>query len=372
MSQSQTEQPIDLSIAMNTLINAIHSDRDYAWSWQCAVAMSMVDSGVSHEKANIGAARFLSMLTMVAPSEEIPEGRPGVDITLFPEFQAFIPQWEQERSVEETDGDTTQHEEIDIHYNYRMTAMINNTAGNKADPENIEGLLKQLTLIEHEVEEGLSHINDLKTNSDALRDDVCDILFTGYGLAHRMGLSVDQVMLNAEQTNYTQVKEGVVRFINDNDGYVGLNTLRDQHLAIIGVLDGIRNIISEVGVTPDVHSYVKLILCKAYEIGVFCGYPVSDDYIEVVESNISKFDKSIENAYLTQEKYLDLAVVTNVTETTLEYTDRREVVYVTRSAVDQIGNDGAKYPEGKWLKSIDFKEPAYVTPRLESYLQIEQ
>lgn len=80
-----------LQRAMRILVKTIRDDHGYAWGWQSNLAMSMVDQGVDHETANRAAARFLRLLTMESES-------PGVDITKFPEFQAFTKNWAEQSS----------------------------------------------------------------------------------------------------------------------------------------------------------------------------------------------------------------------------------------------------------------------------------
>jgi hypothetical protein len=48
--------------AMDVVGAAINSDPEYAWSWQCNIAMAVFDAGVEHRIANEGAARFMQIL----------------------------------------------------------------------------------------------------------------------------------------------------------------------------------------------------------------------------------------------------------------------------------------------------------------------
>ncbi|GAB3188657.1 hypothetical protein [Hydrogenophaga aquatica] len=58
--------------AVQTLIEAMQADPDYAWGWHCNIAMAFVDAGGSHYTANQGAARFMRMLANVEPAHELP------------------------------------------------------------------------------------------------------------------------------------------------------------------------------------------------------------------------------------------------------------------------------------------------------------
>lgn len=58
--------------AVQTVIEAMQADPDYAWGWHCNIAMAFVDAGGSHYTANQGAARFMRMLANVEPAHELP------------------------------------------------------------------------------------------------------------------------------------------------------------------------------------------------------------------------------------------------------------------------------------------------------------
>lgn len=50
-----------LRSAMHTLKQAIIEDPGYAWGWHSNIAMAAFDEGLSHEKANKAAARFMKL-----------------------------------------------------------------------------------------------------------------------------------------------------------------------------------------------------------------------------------------------------------------------------------------------------------------------
>lgn len=70
LAAAEDESPVQ------RLTKAIQSDDDYAWSWQCNVAVPFMDEGGTHEQANKAAARF--MLTAF-----------GVDVTTLDQWKAF-------------------------------------------------------------------------------------------------------------------------------------------------------------------------------------------------------------------------------------------------------------------------------------------
>lgn len=47
---------------MKKITKAIKRDKDYAYSWHCNIAMSFVDEGGDHDRANRAAGRFMQML----------------------------------------------------------------------------------------------------------------------------------------------------------------------------------------------------------------------------------------------------------------------------------------------------------------------
>lgn len=44
---------------MDIVKEALHKDPDYAWTWQCNLACSAMDEGLSRAAANRAASRFL-------------------------------------------------------------------------------------------------------------------------------------------------------------------------------------------------------------------------------------------------------------------------------------------------------------------------
>jgi len=57
---------------VQTVIQAMQYDPEYAWGWHCNIAMAFVDAGGDRYTANQGAARFLEMFAKVQPAHELP------------------------------------------------------------------------------------------------------------------------------------------------------------------------------------------------------------------------------------------------------------------------------------------------------------
>ena len=52
---------IDIKTAFGALKKAMKKDPDYAWSWHCNIACSVMDAGATHKVANDGAGRFMKL-----------------------------------------------------------------------------------------------------------------------------------------------------------------------------------------------------------------------------------------------------------------------------------------------------------------------
>jgi len=46
---------------LNTLVEAMEADPDYAHTWHCNVACCCMDAGASHDVANDAASRFMKL-----------------------------------------------------------------------------------------------------------------------------------------------------------------------------------------------------------------------------------------------------------------------------------------------------------------------
>lgn len=242
--------------------------------------------------------------------------------------------------------------------NFHATAQINAMVGNIAHPQGYQGHLAQHDLILSEWKEGMGNLHKLKDDSDALRDDVQDILFTTYGLAHRLGMEWERdVKLGGEgESNYEWVR----------DQALDTETTEKQMDVIGGILEELEAQINfnhaKVidGTDYDTVTLIHSLLVRTYSLGHNLGYPVDEDFREVVRSNMSKFDHTLDDAQATREKYKELGV--EVVTIPVQHTrpDGVEVtLYVTKSAFNQVGKDGKDYPANKWLKSIHFREPQY-------------
>lgn len=100
------------------------------------------------------------------------------------------------------------------------------------------------------------------------------------------------------------------------------------------------------------------VLVTIYGLAHRAGIDADADLLEVVLSNLTKFDpEGTSDIQRTVKKYLDIGVET-VQLVSPNPVGEGELL-VTKSAYDQNGTDGKNYPKGKWLKSANFEEPVF-------------
>jgi hypothetical protein len=80
------------------------------------------------------------------------------------------------------------------------------------------------------------------------------------------------------------------------------------------------------------------------------GLDFMSDLHDVVESNMTKFDLSADDALRTRDKYAAIGIKTR----TKYYEQGETKYYVTLTDGAQTATDGKEYIDGKWLKSVNF------------------
>lgn len=243
--------------------------------------------------------------------------------------------------------------------NFSGAARINALVGNEADGKDYEGHRRQLKLVRDEIGEGLDNLPAIATDREALRDDVQDVLFTAYGLAHRLGMDYEQ---------HVQLALGSV--VSNFTNTVITNSATANDFSPGGILEQMVNAHHRLSTTHTLYcsgnadlsalgAELKSLLVWTYMLAIRMGYPADEDFTEVVRSNMTKFDTNVDEAMLTSDKYKALGVDTYIVPAVYNLGDVSFNVIVTKSSKDQVGNDGKEYPEDKWLKSINFQEPMY-------------
>lgn len=112
------------------------------------------------------------------------------------------------------------------------------------------------------------------------------------------------------------------------------------------------------------------VLVTIYGLAHRAGIDADADLLEVVLSNLTKFDPNgTDDIQRTVKKYLDIGVET-VQLANANPVGEGELL-VTKSAYDQNGTDGKGYPAGKWLKSANFEEPVFPALPVEVQAKLE-
>lgn len=238
--------------------------------------------------------------------------------------------------------------------NLEGSARINHLVGNHANHEDLFGIAKQLEIIASEVREGIVSLYKNNFGNNGFRDDVQDILFTVYGLFYRANI-------NPERAFYTPTENNFKAYFKDEAldnliSYANVLTLLSNKIA-----DHAAN--NEPLTNEDIVTITVVLTSLqtfAYNAGLSCGFPVMIDYAEVVRSNMTKFDTTLEDAEATRDKYAAIGIVTVTVPGEYFIEDKPYSVFICKSAHDQTGTDGKDYPGGKWLKSIRFREPEYI------------
>lgn len=100
---------------------------------------------------------------------------------------------------------------------------------------------------------------------------------------------------------------------------------------------------------------VSAVARLAYALNI----PLADDYNAVAFSNMSKFDTNVEDWNRTVQKYAADNVAINLVLSTIGDT----TYYVGVSMADQTSLSGTFWKAGKFVKSVNFKEPAFSAQR---------
>lgn len=143
-----------------------------------------------------------------------------------------------------------------------------------------------------------------------------------------------------------------------------LNETIDKGIAVLESLER-----DDTGMPLDQEAFQKAVaevrdgtfdmLFTSYGMGHLAGFNVDADFHAGCISNLTKFDRTAEDAELTRQKYAALGLETYILESVIF----EEKYYITRSAKDQelVKEDGSvdPVPVHKWLKSVNFKEPEY-------------
>lgn len=223
--------------------------------------------------------------------------------------------------------------------NFQLTSEINTVVGNHPTSD-ITAWRRQAGLIRDEVVELLGHVH-----LDALHKfdfvEIAKQFLEAYSVCEDEGRFCDE-MVNA--------KDVAVEFLKLHEYQRTLFTSED--------LPG-------AGINPyAVRDDIQDILVTAYGLSHRMGFDADEDHREVYRSNMTKFDKTAAGAKATQEKYEKLGVKTRIEETldpkcNQSGVEDLSVFFIVKVDGTQKGTDGKTYPDGKFLKSVNFEEPCY-------------
>ncbi|HWT40580.1 MAG TPA: Gp49 family protein [Dongiaceae bacterium] len=221
--------------------------------------------------------------------------------------------------------------------NFQLTSEINTIVGNHPTGD-VRAWRRQAGLIRDEVVELLGHIH-----MDALFkfdfEKICEQFIDAYGVVTDEGGADTEMDLACEDA-----KEFLKLFRYQNT----LFTQEDLPGATV----------NPYAVRDDIQD----ILVTAYGLSHRMGFDADEDHREVYRSNLTKFDTTPEGAAATQEKYAKFGIKTSVHRAELLSETRDEgapLLYIVKVDGTQTGNDGKVYPDGKFLKSLNFEEPNY-------------
>ena len=98
----------------------------------------------------------------------------------------------------------------------------------------------------------------------------------------------------------------------------------------------------------DAYADVRVLLDGAKQMA---NFPFEEDYKAVLESLITRFDPTMDDAVKTQQKYEAINVVTRI------HHDTDTGMYVNIVVDGSKATDPTEYPSGKWMKSYKYQEP---------------
>lgn len=205
---------------------------------------------------------------------------------------------------------------------------------------------RQLGLITEEFKELVKGFAE--SNVKEIRDGLADVIVTTDGMFHRMrcgyiqaGWSRETGFLDFDDTHLETVRNWLLKMSSPT-------YLQDAFAADANA--------SEYRLYADAKKLSQFadIVSIMRRYSLLFGINPDVDQQTVFESNLSKFDTSIEKAQLTVDKYTTMGVEVGIFPRTyggVQY-------HVVKSIKDQVVND-VSYPQGKFLKSVDYIPPQW-------------
>lgn len=249
---------------------------------------------------------------------------------------------------------------------FKLNSTINAIAGN-VPLSNIADMqaacsviLAQIPLIISEYTEFTKAIE--KKDLTEIRDGLADIIVTCDGLLSRLGITMyDFGKYKEHMTPKTPSYNMAALRLWSGELKQDVNRLKlALHRSEMGNISEVTRkhvILSAIGAINSVTGFSRI-----------AGIDVLIDQFSVFQSNLSKFDTDASVAQATFAKYQDAGV-----QVVIEPCEHEGVTYhVVKSKEDQVVN-GKDYPKGKFLKSVNFKEPVWLpmadTTAIDDFLQ---
>lgn len=239
-----------------------------------------------------------------------------------------------------------------------INAKLNEVAGNPAyshtltDDEVDARIRHQCGLIAEEVEETLHGLAE--QNKILVRDGLADVLVTITGLLHRAFPTdqhlwdFDKMMIPGQVYYPSETLEMAVNALSNIGGAFRAVSTGDLGIDKGQMLQACFQLVT----------FVKL-------FSSICNIPLRQDHESVSVSNMSKFDTDMEAAQLTVAKYTALGIDVEIRETVYDDVAYFVVVSAKDQEAEMFDSDGEsngirQFPKGKFLKSVNYKEPEFI------------
>ncbi len=237
----------------------------------------------------------------------------------------------------------------------QLNQMVNNLVGNKPIRLTIEreawfkAGYRQLDLILDEAKELRDGVN--ADDLQEIRDGVGDVIVTLDGLIHRLGLPEPDFELLTHR-HLARLDRSAPSLVEEIFEHLELmvNTMREVESE-----EDLKKTVLKVALFG---AAISIYDC-CYAIARLYGFDLHADQVAIYESNMSKFDTDKAVALTGIEKYARLGVVVSIHPNVVEVDGEQVTYYVLKSDHDQIGSDNKSYPAGKFLKSVNFKDPVF-------------
>lgn len=214
-------------------------------------------------------------------------------------------------------------------------ALTNNTFGNYPMVDiDWTRLKNQFALVKEEFEE-LKHAYE-QNDTKEIRDGICDVLVTAYGLLHISGVKEEklQSLWNTRPLWFQMSSDQWMGEITDSVEFV-YDDIYDKQL--------------------EFDEFLVYLIDEVKNLSLVLGLNIEEDMYQVLVSNLSKVSQTQGDAFITQTYYRESVGV----ETRLEECSTFPG-WIIKVQGNQTGKDGKYYPDGKFLKDRkNFKQPQF-------------